>query len=197
MNEINLNDILNTCILLALFWYQRNKNKLLNDRISEQSELLSETKNIITNQATAIESQQKVVDSALKYSETFDYKKIETIIKKELDLEYQSVIQEYKDAIKKIKSEHPTLMQKDTAEYVVKLMLKEYFTPLLGVFIALLLEKEPEDRIEILNQLPNTLNEVINELLVKYDKELQLNVNKYIEKNTWKDKISKLLSIDK
>jgi len=194
MNEINLNDILNTCILLALFWYQRNKNQLLNDRISEQSKLLSETKNIITNQATAIESQQKVVDSALKYSKTFDYQKIETIIKKELDLEYQSVIQEHKDTIKKIKNEHPILMQKDTAEYVLKLMAKEYITPLLGVFIALLLEKEPEDRIEILKQLPNTLNEVINELLVRYDKELKLNVNKHIEKHTWKDKISKLLS---
>ncbi|RXJ81925.1 hypothetical protein [Arcobacter sp. F2176] len=196
MNEINLIDILNTFILITLFWYQKNKNKLLNDRINEQSKLLSETKNIITNQATAIESQQKVVDTALKYSETFNYDKIETIIKKELDLEYQSVIQEHKDTITKMKNENPTLMQKDTAEYVLKLMAKEYIAPLLGSLIIMLLEKEPEDRVTILDQLPNPFKDMVKKLLEKYDKELLMNDDKTLERNKWKVRLSKLLSIN-
>ena len=196
MNDVNLFDITNTIILILLFWYQKNKNKLLNDRISEQSKLLSETKNIILTQASAIESQKKVVDTAIKYSETFNYDKVETIVKKELELEYQNIIKQHENTIEEFKEKNPILMQKETAEHAIKITAESYITPLLAELIIQLLEKEPKDRIIILDRLPKHLNDIAKHYLLIYEQEINKNANKTLERNKWKVRFFELLGID-
>ena len=56
----------NTVLLLVLFFYQRNRNKVLEDQPLAQRQLLNETKTVVLKQASSIESQSKVVDTVLK-----------------------------------------------------------------------------------------------------------------------------------
>jgi len=89
-----LSTIANTILLIILFFYQKNKNKVLLDRIQHQENLLNETKSIVSQQSTAIESQSRVVDTALKYSELFDPKKIEGIVRKEMQIDHKAEIEQ-------------------------------------------------------------------------------------------------------
>ncbi|TOI71012.1 hypothetical protein CGI53_23460, partial [Vibrio parahaemolyticus] len=84
--------ILNSILLVFIFLYQKNKNKVLLDRITQQEKVINETKGIIEQQSTAIDSQSKVVDSALKYTETFSPEKIESVLKREIELEQKEQI---------------------------------------------------------------------------------------------------------
>ncbi len=89
-------EIINTVILVILFFYQRNKNKVLIDRINNQNTLLDE-------QSTAIENQSKVVDSAIKLFNAVNPEKIENIIKREASLEHSEKAKKFIDEISDLK----------------------------------------------------------------------------------------------
>lgn len=82
--------VINTLLLAVLFFYQRNRNKVLAEHLIEQRKLLGETKSVVTQQATALEGQGKVVETALKYSEAFNPKKLEGVIRREIEVEHKT-----------------------------------------------------------------------------------------------------------
>ncbi|ELL7181428.1 hypothetical protein Q4K77_001931 [Vibrio cholerae] len=97
MDMQNLLPLVNTFILLFIFFYQKNKNKVLVDRITHQEKTLIETKDIILQQSTMIDNQSKIVDTAIRYSESFSVEKLEKIIHKQVSLEQkeqQAIIEE-------------------------------------------------------------------------------------------------------
>ncbi len=91
----------NTLLLLILFFYQRNRNKILEDQLAAQSRLIDETKSVVTQQAAAVDSQAKVVDAALKYTNAFDPKKLEDTLRRE-------IVAEHRDEVNRLKSELET-----------------------------------------------------------------------------------------
>ncbi len=164
--------IINTVLLIALFWYQKNKNKVLEDRISEQSSLLKETKDVVTNQAQAIESQKKVVDTALEYSNKFDLKKIENIIKREVDIEYKETIEQQKEKISKQEQslEKTTETVKKSIEYTIEHTTSSYIVPLTGELYGFLLMASKDKRESVFSKLPESLVNSIRPLLEEFDK---------------------------
>lgn len=100
MNLEQITSIANTLILLGIFLYQVNKNKILLERINQQKAVIEETKAIVTHQSTAIESQGKVVDTAIKYSESFSADKLENIVRREVELQYKTKIAEIEQKFK-------------------------------------------------------------------------------------------------
>lgn len=159
--------IINTFILLALFWYQKNKNKLLSDRITEQSKMLRETKDVVTNQAQAIDSQKKVVESALEYSKAFDFSKIESIIKREANLEYQQRIKEQEEKINK----HEKTLEKynGAISKSVELVISDFVVPLTKDLLALLYFKSEDEREKVLSNIPISLADQMKEILKAFD----------------------------
>ncbi len=164
--------IINTVLLLALFWYQRNKNKVLADRISEQSGLLKETKDVVTNQAQAIDSQKKVVDTALEYSRCFDLEKIEAIIKRELGLEYEEIIQSQRLKIEK----HEKTLEKAPEAIIKEIehsagqMAKNFILPLTRELFGFLAMASQEKRERVLSKIPKNISDSLRSFLTEYDK---------------------------
>lgn len=89
---------INTILLVILFLYQKNKNKVLIDRIEQQSFVLSETKEIISHQSISIENQKKIVDTALEYASKFNAGKIESILRREIEIEHKYEFDKLKEA---------------------------------------------------------------------------------------------------
>ncbi len=85
--------ITNTLLLIILFFYQRNRNIVLTEQLSAQQKLIDETKSVVMQQATALQSQSKVVESALQYSESFNPDKLESILRREFMIEHKEEIQ--------------------------------------------------------------------------------------------------------
>ena len=155
--------ITNTILLIVIFLYQINKNKLLSERIAEQSNLLVETKNVVTQQAEAINSQKKVVDTALEYTKIFDVSKIESMIRREVELDYKEVLKKKEeDSNKKISDIQLT---KDTViertkyevKYVTEEMAHRYIGPLTGELYRLLISYSKEDREKVLSKIPDAI----------------------------------------
>jgi uncharacterized coiled-coil protein SlyX len=88
MNLSVVPQLLNTFLLVVLFFYQWNRNKVLLERIKHQHSVIEETKGIVIQQSTAIDSQGKVVDTAIKYTEAFSPQKLGDIIRREMAVEY-------------------------------------------------------------------------------------------------------------
>jgi len=155
-----LSTIANTILLIILFFYQKNKNKVLLDRIQHQENLLNETKSIVSQQSTAIESQSRVVDTALKYSELFDPKKIEGIVRKEMQIDHKAEIEQLRSDYEKQKIGHKI---DDEALEVLNAKLAEIFfdifsdfaSPALEAFIKILYKLPYEDRNKILQEIPS------------------------------------------
>ncbi|MGS0675410.1 hypothetical protein [Shewanella sp. 125m-1] len=164
----NLASIINTILLIAIFWYQKSKNKVLADRITEQSNLLRETKDVVTQQAKAIESQKLVVDTALEYSKAFDLEKIESVIKREVTLDYKEQISAHESKIE----EHQQSAEKfsEVLATGVKSMADDYIGPLSGELFSLLLQKPENEAREIISRLPTAINEVLS---VQYEEALK------------------------
>lgn len=166
--------IINTILLLALFWYQKNKNKVLVDRISEQSSLLKETKDVVTNQAQAIESQKKVVDTALEYSNCFDIDKIELILKREIALDYQETIKEQESKI----AEHEQSLEKanNAVRSSINYTTSNYIAPLSGALFDLLLAVSKDKREHVLSELPDSISKRFRLGLEEVDKKMSLSL---------------------
>ena len=155
---------LNTVFLIILFFYQRNRNKTLAERIKEQSNLLKEAKDVVTQQAQAIDSQKQVVDTALTYSQAFDSKKLEELIRKKADLEYKEIIQE-KD--NEINDQEKNISKKinEASKYISKLIIAPIFIEL----IKLLAFEDQKVRDETISKIPEDFRHVAKEALKKAD----------------------------
>ena len=154
----------NTVILVIIFLYQKNKNKLLEDRISEQSTLLKETKDVVTQQAQAIDSQKTVVDTALEYTKSFEISKVEEIIKREVDLEYKKItsqkdkeIDGHAEALRKVEE-----FSKDYMNQVIDRLFNEFITPMndeLFELFELLMYFPKDHRDQVIQELPDGLSD--------------------------------------
>ncbi|MAD76489.1 MAG: hypothetical protein CML20_17160 [Rheinheimera sp.] len=164
--------VINTVILVALFWYQKNKNKVLVDRISEQSNLLNETKDVVLNQAQAIESQKRVVETALQYTSNFDVSKVESIIKREIELDYKEKIQEQETKIshQEQKLGKATEAMKKVIMESTKELTASYIVPLSSEIYSLMLTAPREKREQVLSKLPESIAETMRSSLVDFDK---------------------------
>lgn len=167
-----LMSIFNTAILVALFWYQKNKNKILVDRILEQSNLLNETKEVVLNQAKAIESQKNVVDTALQYTSNFDVNKIEKIIKREIELDYKEKIQEQENKIshQEQKIEMTTETIRSSILRSIEEFTSDYVVPLSCEMYGLLLTASREKREQILSKIPDAIAMPMRSSLEEFDK---------------------------
>ncbi len=156
--------IINTILLLLLFWYQKGKNKILEDRLTEQKQNMTELKDIVSHQATAITSQGAIVKSAMEYSQIFDANKIRDIVKKEVEIEKTKEIQnlnaEYQkklSAIAKMKDKKFEIVYdaiKKISEYSVEYIRKEINPKLIEAVTTAVIA---------LTRLPNTQREEILE----------------------------------
>jgi hypothetical protein len=86
-------------LLVILFFYQRNRNKVLEDHLASQRQLINEAKSVVAQQSSALEGQEKVVHAALKYSSAFDSKKLEDVVRREVDIEHREEIDRLKREI--------------------------------------------------------------------------------------------------
>lgn len=162
-------DVVNSILLISIFLYQYNKNKLLLQRIDQQKEIISETKEIVVQQSTAIESQGRVVDAAVKYSETFSVDRVESIIRRELEIEQKvervKTEDEYKKARQEIERDYrDRLAQKDALIKVfdknadksialAKEFSEDYITPLMTGFVSALYPLSPEVRLVLTGRM--------------------------------------------
>ncbi len=156
--------LINTLILILIFFYNKVKNKVLVDKIKEQSNLLKETKDVVTQQAQAIESQKKVVDTAVLYSNNFDLKKIENIVKRELSLDYEEKLKKKENEIKLNNAKFKIIIDElanDTA--------KNLIAPIIISLIVLLSEKNKEERERLLAEIPDHGKEIINNGLKQFE----------------------------
>lgn len=164
--------LINTFLLIALFWYQKNKNKVLEDRIAEQSNLLRETKDVVTNQAQAIESQKIVVDTAIQYSSNFDLQKIESIISRELDLEYKETIRKQQEQI----AQHEQSLSQTTEKFesfvttAIEHFTSDYIGPLSGELYHFLIAAPDDVRQETLSKIPVAISQAFRVSLEELDK---------------------------
>ncbi|CZF78623.1 hypothetical protein GCE9029_00956 [Grimontia celer] len=141
----------NTVILVFIFFYQKFKNAVLLDRIGQQERLLSETRGLVEKQATAIDGQAKVVDTALKYTESFSADKLETIIKREVESEFKQKIsdieqnhQQEKEELL-LKSSAFSELAEESITYSNE-MLERHYKPLMNSVIWYLLSLEIDAR---------------------------------------------------
>lgn len=147
--------LVNTAILLIIFFYQKNKNKVLLDRITQQEKVINETKGIVSQQSTAIDSQSKVVDSAIKYSESFSPEKLEAIIRREIEVERQEEIRDvHKNAGDAL----------NLADSLLNGMVVPYLQ-LLGTILTKMPAEESNQLVEDMEdgQAKNMLNKVLQE----------------------------------
>ncbi|MCX5815423.1 MAG: hypothetical protein NTX75_04160 [Proteobacteria bacterium] len=167
--------ITNTILLILIFWYQINKNKVLSGRIVEQSNLLRETKDVVLQQAQAIDSQKKVVDTALEYSKVFDVGKLETMIKREVELDYKQQMQEKEQDYKK-RTKGMQVTDKVLEEVVISAttltaekIAEQYVGPLAVELVMLLGDASPEKRKHALSRIPLSISDTIASALDKLD----------------------------
>jgi hypothetical protein len=64
--------------------------------LNAQHLLINETKSVVTQQASAIESQSKVVETALKYTDAFDPKKLEKVLRREIVINHHQEMEQFK-----------------------------------------------------------------------------------------------------
>lgn len=173
--------VINTLLLVVLFFYQRNRNKVLSEHLSEQRKLIGETKSVVIQQSTALEGQSKVVDTALKYSDAFDPQKIESIIRRELDIDHKEKIDQLKkefdaqisETESKAKQKFQTLFQEliNTAASVTSKHTMDHVMPFIPHIIQYLVIVSKEERDKILESLPEIyrtrLRESVKEIETK------------------------------
>ncbi|TGK10139.1 hypothetical protein EHO58_01570 [Leptospira selangorensis] len=148
--------ILNSILLVIIFFYQMNKNRVLLDRINHQSSMIDETKSLIGQQSTAIDSQGKVVETALKYSESFSPEKLEKIIRREAELEQreerEKIIAEYDQKLMKAEQNSLSRMQ---AEVIVNHMADNYVVPILLGLLPLVFDMPVDERRDFFEGIKN------------------------------------------
>jgi uncharacterized coiled-coil protein SlyX len=172
----------NTALLVALFFYQRNRNKVLEDQLAAQRQLLDETKAVVTQQAVAIEGQSKVVDSALRYTSAFDPKKLEEVLRREIAMDQKEEISRLKNELQQSGGGHEDQVVRIRAlvdrvatatSGQATQLAQDIVLPLMPIVVRALLPLSSTERVEALAGLTHaTIKEAI--LRVVSDTELQL-----------------------
>lgn len=182
--------LVNTVILLGIFLYQKNKNKVLVDRIEHQEKLLSETKGIVLQQSTAIDSQGKVVDTAIKYSEAFSPDKLEKLIRKEVDIEQkeerEKLASELRSRIKD-RDKRIELLEKKSQESLdlAQTVTSDMLPPLMETLVKVLILMPDEERSKVLDEMKEgTSKEMLISVLRKVEVQMmEMISNKSIQPN--------------
>jgi uncharacterized coiled-coil protein SlyX len=140
--------IANPVVLAALFIYQHYRLKFLATSMAEQRQLITETKAVVTQQATAITSQATVVDTAIKYSQSFDLSKVENLIRRELSLEFadekarlEKELSSHKAKTTEVATASISSAMEQAADYV-----KRLFSPVVSRYVLYLLSLPPAER---------------------------------------------------
>ncbi len=160
--------VINTVLLIIIFFYQRNRNKVLIDRIEEQEKVIVETKGIIMQQSTAIDSQSKVVDTAIKYSEAFSPEKLEAMIRREIEIE-----QKEKQNDINIKANSSLTQLAD----IFGEQLSNHLTPFVEVIVKLLISLPKDERDQFVDEMEDG---DAKEMLIKVLEKVDIEMNKII-----------------
>ncbi len=177
MVTIDIASIINLILLVLIFNYQKNKNKLMLQKIKDQEALLSETKNIVTTQSVAIEGQGRVVETALKYSESFSLEKIEGIIKRELMAEWadekRSIEERHKAERERLKGVSDKLGTKGLeAVELAKKLSSDLVKPTMKALIVALCKMPLKQRDEVIHNMEeNSAKEMVMAILEDVYKE--------------------------
>ena len=156
--------IANLIILLFIFFYQKNRNKLLLERIESQGKLLNETNSIVTTQSSAIQNQHTIVDTAIKYSEAFSLEKIETIIRREIEVEKS---EEKKEIIQGYSSEI-SQMNRKIIDLGIEMNIRKKLTASLFVCYINLIRKIPfEEAVKEIESIKDTETRNLLEFVVR------------------------------
>jgi hypothetical protein len=158
MNWQVIGSLSNLALVLFILFYQIFKNRALVIRIEQQKAIIEETKAIVSHQSTAIESQGKVVDTAVKYSEAFAPEKLEKIIRRELEIEkkedieilkaeFSQIVESKESEIKKVE----TLYEK--ARETVNMLNAKMVSPLLKIIVNMLIFKKKDERMQYLSKM--------------------------------------------
>lgn len=173
--------IVNTLLLVILFFYQKYRNKILEDHLSEQSKLIDETKSVVTQQATALEGQSKVVETALKYTESFDLQKIEMIIRREVEmdnkLKLDQLKKDFEDQISKTAKSKQNFKEFiltliNTAASTASEAATNYISPFMPYIIQSLILMPKEERSRAIKALPDPFQSNLSETISKAEAEL-------------------------
>ncbi len=177
-----------------MFLYQHNRNKVLSDRIAEQNRLITETKEVVQQQSTAIESQRTVVDTAIKYSEAFDPEKLENLIRREVEFENKQEIENLKkeknETLYKAETQHKEKVE-EIVEEIVSIALKvsseaivKFTMPLASSYVMALMHLNNATRHEL-------IDEIEDELTRKYMKSVILDIEAKVGEKLALTKVSK------
>ena len=151
---------LNTLLLLFILWFQWNRNKILSERIDQQTNLIKDTKSVVTQQATALESQAKVVETAVRYSEAFDPAKMEAVLRKQVEIESLEKITNFEKQYQQElieKDEKHKQQLKELVNSIVQItvnIIKTNFYPLMKLFIGLMVRVSSKERDELIAAVP-------------------------------------------
>jgi hypothetical protein len=178
-----ISSIISNILIVVLIIYQIQKNKNLQDQIKSQNRIITQTNEIVSRQATAIESQSKIVDTALKYSNTFSVERIESVIRREFNIEkaeeLRHVEEQYKEIINKEMSEKCRIdNEKKRLEQCVDIATKELLVPYMSTIIRYLLTHQSEKDVFLgfmedgksKEILVSTYNEVETDYISKFKK---------------------------
>ena len=153
---------INTLLLLFLLWFQWNRNKTLSERIDQQTKLLQDTKSVVTQQATALESQAKVVETAVRYSEAFDPAKMEAVLRKQVEIEsYEKIFNFEKQYQKELSDKDER--HKEQLNELLNIVVKEtstavqtYFEPLQNAVIRLMVRVSSNERDALIAEMSDS-----------------------------------------
>ena len=170
--------VVNTLILVILFFYQRNRNQVLTEHLSAQRKLIDETKSVVTQQATALEGQGKVVETALKYSEAFDPTKLETIIRREIDIEHKEKLENLKKEFEGRNTQAAESIEKLVNGVVVAASTSaaeatfSFVEPMLPLVMRSLVSMPKDERAEAIALLPESLQNIFLDGMEQIDQKI-------------------------
>lgn len=144
--------IANTVLLILIFFYHQNKNKVLNEQLDHQQ------KNI-DRMSELVNLQSNVVNSTMEYAGKFNLKEVESLITRELNLQFDKEIQ----ALKKQADEIPPKL----LDTIVERLFDDLLSPYLKSIAALLSLQSPEDKEMFRNRFKETWHPLAFTLLTR------------------------------
>jgi len=151
MNEIG--SLVNILAIGGLFLYQRYRLRLLDEAMRAQRRLVEETKSVVSQQATAMESQARVVETAMNYSQAFDPKKLEGIIRREIAIDFaqeKARLEEKVSVLQQSQAEIIELVVAKTVEYTMDLVSPAFYG-----YLRVLMTFEASERDAIIARIEN------------------------------------------
>jgi hypothetical protein len=159
---IEVTEWINTLLLLFILWFQWNRNKTLSERIDHQTKLVQDTKSVVTQQATALESQAKVVETAVRYSEAFDPVKMENVLRKKIEIDsYEKIAnleKEYQQGLADKDEKYKKLLNGllNIAVEATSTAVKDHIKSFIDIVIGLMVRVPTNDRDALIDDLPDS-----------------------------------------